>query len=64
MSTKSDSSQSKEVTKEWDSTLFDLNTYDIVSYPSIDVRVALSRFWWRERRVDKLRELWIFEKNK
>ena len=61
MNTKSDSSQSREATTEWDSTLFDFSTYDIVSNPCIDVRAAISRFWWRERRVDKLRELWGFE---
>jgi hypothetical protein len=61
MNTKSDSSQSREVTKDWDSTHFDFSTNDIVSNPGFDVRVALSRFWRRERRVDKLRELWSFE---
>ena len=58
MNTKSDSSQLKEVTKEWDSIHFDvLLPYDIVASPGFsNAKFEIPSL--RKRRREKIEKIW------
>ena len=56
MNTKSDSSQLKEVTKEWDSTHFNfLLSYDIVAYPGFsNAKFEITSLRKRREKITKI----------